>query len=619
MSGIVGIINLDGAPIDRDLLSSMTGHMTFRGPDAHAVWVDGSVGLGHAMLRATSHAETEKQPLTLDGKVWLTADVRLDGRAELIGKLKSKLIPEQVPNDAELILHAYETWAEDCVKHLLGDFAFAIWDTRARRLFCARDHFGVKPFFFARIANIFVFSNTLNTLRLDPGISDDLNEVAVGDYLLFGVNQDLSTTIFRDIQRLQPGHTLTISDGSIKTLRYWTPAFEQIRLRDRRSYVDRFRELLSIAIEDRLHTGNVTVSMSGGLDSTSLAAIARQKLTSGSLQACTVVYDRLIPDEERHYSTLAADHLGIPIHHVNADRYSLFDEQVPGEMDQPEPFLLSPLTGQFNDLLRHCAVAGRVALTGYDGDAFMTEPPRSYFKSSASKLKLNDLVNGVSWFIRTQRSLPPIGFRTRFRQLLGKSPQADSVLPGWIDESFAKRINLRARLQEPVISPDETRPAAMAALNSPIWTALFEGYDAGATKLHLELRHPFIDVRLIEYLLSIPAVPWCVNKHILREAMKDQLPEAVLNRRKTPLAGDPALQLVRHASVRWLDSFEVNPQLKRFVDLDLRRPLADEQTSDGLWASLRVFALNYWLTNSQPIDRRASDKQVNTSARFSIA
>ena len=123
-------------------------------------------------------------------------------------------------------------------------------------------------------------------------------------------------------------------------------------------------------------------------------------------------------------------------------------------------------------------------------------------------------------------------------------------------------------------------------------------------------------MRLVEYLLAIPVSPWCVNKHILRVAMKDRLPTTVLSRQKTPLAGDPALQLVRHASVRWLDSFEVNPQLERFVNLKLRRPVADEETSDGLWASLRVFALNHWLTNSQPVDRRATENQLNPNRTY---
>jgi len=597
----------------------MTESMSSRGPDAQEIWTDERVGFGHSMLRTTWESETETQPLTLDRKVWLTADARIDGREELIAKLQPKLnrslTRERVPNDAELILCAYEVWGEKCLNHLIGDFAFAIWDGRTQRLFCARDHFGVKPFFYAHIGNRFIFSNTLTTLRLDARVSGDLNEVAIGDYLLFGLNQDLSTTTFRDIHRLPPGHTLTVTDGSIKTHRYWTPCVPgEIRYRDPQAYMERFGELLSSATEDRLRTNRVGISMSGGLDSTSIAAIAREQLHGDlAVHAYSIVYDSLIPDQERYYSNVAADHIGIHITHINADRYSLFDGQAPGDMDQAEPFLLSPLTGQFNDLLRLCDDYGRVALSGWDGDAFMNEPPNTYFASSAKKLKLKALATDMGWYVWTQKRLPPIGFRTHLKRMLGKHPSAD-FYPAWIDESFANRINLRERLKESSanqITAGEIRSSALRALNSKVWASLFEGYDAGATKLQLELRHPFIDLRLVEYVLAIPLVPWCVDKHILRIFMKDKLPPAVLNRHKTPLAGDPVLQLARHASVRWLDSFEVSSELQRFVNLNRRRSVADEETSNGLRASLRVFALNHWLTNPQPIGRLASGKQVN--------
>ena len=474
--------------------------------------------------------------------------------------------------DAESILHAYETWGDDCVKYLHGDFAFAIWDDRRKRLFCARDHFGVKPFFYTHTADSFNFSSTLNELK----VSTTLNEIAIGDYLLFGVNQDQSTTIFKDIQRLPPAHTLVVENNQIRIQRYWTPSIPTaVRFRDPESYVERFTELLERAVTDCLRTDRVAISMSGGLDSTSLAAIASKH---AEVAGFTVVYDSLIPDEERRYSSLAAQHLGIPITHLNADAYSLFD----GEMDQAEPFLISPLTGQFNDLLRLCAGFAPIAVTGYDGDSFMNEP----------QVKL----------------------RTRIGRMLRKNDY-HGFFPEWIDEEFALRTNLRERCKEFWnVKPAEKRPAAMSALNSKVWTSLFEGYDPGATKLNLELRHPFLDLRLIEYLLAIPAAPWCVNKHILRRAMQDKLPQAVLNRPKTGLAGDPALQLIRRASVRWLDSFEISPQLRAFVNLDRRRPLVEEVTADGLWSSLRVFALNYWLTNSQPSIRRASQMQVNNGS-----
>ena len=524
----------------------------------------------------------------------ITAYARLDGREDLIAKLPRA---PRTQDDAELILLAYETWGEDCVKHLLGDFAFVIRDKRSRQLFCARDHFGVKPFYFARVEDEFLFSDSLKTIRRDPRVSDALNETAIGDYLVFGLNQDLSTTTFRDIQRVPPAHSLTIGDGSTTLRRYWTPdTSNEVRFRDNNSYVERFSELLQRAVRDRVRdTGRVAVSMSGGLDSTSLAAVARD--CGADVHACAVVYDQLIPDEERYYATAAANHLGIPISFVVADRYSLFDEQVPGDMDQPEPFLLSPLTAQFHNLLRLCEAHGRVAFTGYDGDAFMHEPRRSRFQ-----------------------------VRTALRRMLGRD-RGRPVIPQWIDEEFAKRTNLHDRYNESFCTQRHKkdakkglRPAAIESLNSKVWAPLFEGYDAGATKLNLELRHPFVDVRLVEYLLSIPAVPWCLHKHILRLAMKDQLPAAVLNRHKTPLAGDPALQLVRSTSVRWLDNFEVNPPLERFVNLKRRRSVADEVTPDDLWASLRVFALNYWLTSSQTpehgdnawnVNRKPTDKATN--------
>src|ERR1700685_1884422 len=157
MSGFVGILNLDGAPADRALLERMTQSLAFRGPDAQEVWCQGPVGLGHALLQTTSGTPLEKQPAQLDGRLWIVADARIDARAELIGKLNGK---SQTPRavslstpDAELILHAYDHWGEACVEHLLGDFSFAIWDATRQRLFCARDHFGVKLLYYSRIGS----------------------------------------------------------------------------------------------------------------------------------------------------------------------------------------------------------------------------------------------------------------------------------------------------------------------------------------------------------------------------------------------------------------------------------------------------------------------------------
>jgi asparagine synthase (glutamine-hydrolysing) len=549
------------------------------------------------------------QSTTLDGRVFIASDARIDNRQELIRKLQAL----STTTDEELILLAYEAWDEACVNHLLGDFSFAIWDAGRKQLFCARDHFGVKPFFYARARDSFIFSNNLDVLRQDASVSGTLNETAIADYLIFGLNQDPSSTTFRDIQRLPAAHTLNFANNSLTTRRYWTLELPSpIRFSDQESYVERFTELLTTAVADRLRTDRVAISMSGGLDSTSLAAIASE-LLDHRVQGVSNVYDDLIPDEERHYSNLAGKQIGIPISYVNADQFTLFEQRE--LLRQPEPFLISPLSGQFNELMRRSAAYGRVMLTGYDGDAFMHEPTkRSVARDGHGGPRQNPSVRSVGMALRGHPTVD--FFYTAFKRIFRHKPLSRSFYPEWIDESFAQRNNLRERSRTSSAATDKQRPAAFAFFNSKVWTPLFEGYHHSSTRLDLDVRHPFMDLRIVEYLLAIPVAPWCVNKHILRVAMKDRLPAAVLDRQKTPLAGDPALQLVRRSGVRWLDSFEVNPQLERFVNLKLRRPVADEDTSNGLWASLRVFALNYWLSNSQPVDRRATENQLNENRMY---
>src|SRR5262245_49650350 len=145
MSGIAGIVHLDGAPADAPRLRSMVRSMSGHGRDAQDIWTDGPVGLAHALLQTTDGTSPEQQPGTVDGHTWIAADCRLDGRGDLCRELGDRDDVRHA-TDAQLILHAYAAWGDRCVERLCGDFAFALWDGRQRRLLCARDHFGVKPF-----------------------------------------------------------------------------------------------------------------------------------------------------------------------------------------------------------------------------------------------------------------------------------------------------------------------------------------------------------------------------------------------------------------------------------------------------------------------------------------
>ena len=204
MSGIAGILNLDGAPIDRTLLERLTNSLLFRGPDAQRTWFRGPVGFGHTLLQSTTESRDEQQPLSLDGNAWIVADARVDARRELMASLQShgQQPLDGVP-DAELILRAYQVWGQNCMHHLIGDFVFAIWDANRRRLFCARDQMGVKPFFYAHLGSLLVFSNTLECIRQHPAISSRLNDLSIADFLLFDLIQDPAATAFAEIRRLR--------------------------------------------------------------------------------------------------------------------------------------------------------------------------------------------------------------------------------------------------------------------------------------------------------------------------------------------------------------------------------------------------------------------------------
>nr|MBA2671296.1 asparagine synthetase B [Gemmatimonadota bacterium] len=339
MSGITGIFNRDGSPLDRMLLQQMTGRMAYRGPDAQEFWSSGQIGFGHAMLRTTEESLRERQPCSLDGEVWITADARVDGRRELIRKLGPAFRSElEDATDPQLILHAYREWAEDCVLHVLGDFSFAIWDGPRKRLFCARDPMGVKPFYYSLSGDTVLFSNTFDSLKAHPQVSCEVNEQAIADFLLTGLNQELGTTGLRDVLALPPAHTLTADARGLRIRRYWNlPVGTETHFRRAGDYLERFDELLVMAVEDRLRTRKVGIFMSGGIDSPMVAATAKAVMarsgTPYDLRAFSAVYDHLIPDEERRYAHSAAASLDIPIHFMAADGYLPF--QTAGRVPPP--------------------------------------------------------------------------------------------------------------------------------------------------------------------------------------------------------------------------------------------------------------------------------------------
>jgi asparagine synthase (glutamine-hydrolysing) len=608
MSGICGILHLDGRPIDQSLLEKMTAALDYRGPDARGIWVDRAVGFGHTLLRTTDESAPEKQPYTLDGEIYITADARIDEREELIAQLRDhgEAVKANEP-DVNLILHAYRLWGEDCLDRLLGDFAFALWDSRKQHLFCARDPVGVKLFYYARVGHCFIFSNTLNCLRLHPQVSPRLNEQALGDFLLFNINYELNTTIFADIQCLPGGNCLIVTDGQLRQQSYWTlPMPQQIRYRQAKDYIAHFQELMEMAVRDRLRTQKVSIFLSGGLDSTNIALAAlnttQKQNQPFDLQAFTIVYDRLIPDREGHYAGIAAQTLGIPIHYIVADDYQLYQGWDKPELQFPEP-LHSPLILILWEKLRQAATHSRVALYGQGGDeALKASTVREMLQGMPLQDIWVDLVRCV--FQHHLRPTLGTGLLGAIRQWKSRNQPQRISLPPWLNPDFSQRLNLGDRWQQIRGQPPRfDRPPRSLAYSglppNPAWQVNSALYDPGYFGFPLDVRLPFLDLRLLSYLLALPPLPWCVSKEILRAMLRGKLPESIHQRPKSPLAVDPMNVLARRHPQPWPDG-AISSKLAPYVDLSTWKEItSSKMDSRQPWESLRPVSLGYWLQQTK--------------------
>jgi asparagine synthase (glutamine-hydrolysing) len=618
LSAIVGIFDRKGAPVQRALLRNLTHFLAYCGPDWRDEWCDGPIGFGHAMLRTTRESLTEQQPASLDGQLWVTADARLDSRDELREEIeRTGRSCNRLVTDSDLILHAYAAWGSECVHHLRGDFAFAIWDSRRKTLFCARDHFGVKPFYYADLDDQFVFSSVLNCVRMHPDVSDTLNETAIGDFLLFGINFENATTAFRDMRRIPPAHSLIVSKDEFFLRRYWSPPTHgRIRYRDANDYIEQFKILLQAAVKDRIRTDRVGVLLSGGLDSAAVATTARA-ISKGpgeklDLRAYTMVYESLIPDRDGAHAKETAEFLKIPVRYLALDNLQPFEGWNSGNWMWPEPSedpFFAGLFDQFQMISEDC----RVVLSGEGCDNLMHFEMWPHSKDLLRRQEWKQLLSDTMRYASVRRAPWP-GIGRRMKRVFGKDRDAPRF-PRWIEPDFARRMSLDRRWNEAASPRAAERhpilPRAHASLDSPQWAYLFEHENPGMTRRPVEVRYPFLDLRVAEYLLALPPFPWFFEKNLLREAMVGCLPESVRRRPKTPLAGDPLAEWLKRSEPNWLTEAPWSEETSRYVSRSAMVPLIGAGEKDELSAAVRPLCLNFWLQSVRRVRYNLSAEARN--------
>lgn len=617
MSGIVGLFTRGGSAISLSVLNQMTEGMAFRGPDAQAIWhrdsAGHSVGLGHALLKTADEQADEQQPMSLNQRVWISADVRLDGRDELIAKLKPHY-PEtcaQMP-DVALVLRAYHVWDTLCVEHFRGDFAFLIWDEVQQQLFAARDRFGVVPFFYAQIDNTLVCSNTLEMVRRYPGVSTELNEQAVADQLLQGMNMTYDTTIFEGVRRLPPAHTLTWRAGKQQIKSYWQlPQVLPLTLYKRpEEYVERFLELFEQAVSDRMRTEKIATHLSGGMDSTSIAAMAHKVLEGRSQQTRSHTFDLqaftgrdrdTMPEEDSH-AAMVAHYIGLPLHVVPMEGGHRYVPNLDPERPLSQPS--GSVTGLRNGSVmnQQCASHARTVLAGFGGDPalrfgefyWMEWLQQGLFKRlGAVQLDVLKTYRKPNLFLRRGW-----GYR---KHIYRHKP----VLPPALSADFVKRQQLEQRIMDYQASSQENI-SRYGMANSPFWSNVFEGLDPGMTRVPLKHVYPFFDLKLVEYVMSIPPIPWLVKKRLLRDSMRGLLPTATRQRKKMVFqAADDYAAVMQQMVPVWIeDVVKESPGLDRYVDTDeLLRLLRSQDKADvrRMMVLEKSLGFAYWLRTSSQV------------------
>ncbi|MEO1400423.1 MAG: lasso peptide isopeptide bond-forming cyclase [Cyanobacteria bacterium J06635_1] len=685
MSGIVGIVSLKGHTVSQTDLTAMLDTLAHRGTDGVNSWLKGTVGMGHRMLWSTPESLLETLPLVkppkssakdleqdatedLTENLVLTADARIDNRDELLTELDLGNRPlEKIP-DSDFILAAYQKWGIDCPQHLLGAFAFAIWDASKQSLFCARDHLGVKPFYYSYQADhSFSFASEIKALLALPQIPHRINEIRLGDYLALMMN-DKTITSYCDILRLPPAHSLLVSPSELKLWSYWSlnPDYE-LKLDSDEAYAEAFQKIFTEAVRCRLRSAfSLGAHLSGGLDSSSITCVARQLLADSedtTLHTFSNIFDDVPECDERPYINAVLEQGGLTPHYVQADQFGpLADTKEIWQYE--DEALLGPSHSYPWHLNRAAQEAGvRVVLDGLDGDTtvshgitrlvelaqqgawtdFCTEAeglaknfdrsPRSILKNYGyptlqrwgKSWQWLSLVNAIRvlhqhFGISRKQMLVQFGLKPFIQSFTSRlthptpSKQTQATpekvaYPDLIKQAFAEKIGLDCRIQAcapPPSAPSTSREHHWQSLTHGILPLILEQLDRSAAAFSLEVRHPFMDKRLIEFCLALPAEQklnqgW--SRIILRRALAGILPDEVQWRGGKAIMTANFLHGLRVRDRQQLEDVMLNQVaiLEPYVNIDVlkaayHRMISSQQVKDQdnmmVW---RAVILALWL------------------------
>ena len=542
MSGIYGMVRYDGAPVTPETLAPMAAAMSFWGPDGHGQWCGEGAGLGHLMLHVTPESLHERLPASIRvaPHLVITADARIDNRDELFDALGVPAPGRVRTPDSSLILLAYERWGAECVPRLLGDFAFAIWDGRERKLFCARDPFGCMPFIYHYDGKRFIFASDIKGVlaRME---SPRLNEPMIAAYLQMKTyNAEKRLTFFEDVIKLPPAHTLTLTAAGVQLSRYWSPEdASEIRLATDADYAEQLRFLFREAVECRVRSAFAVGShLSGGLDSSAISiAAARILRDRGSAVSVFSWAPPPVPgvaDSEDEHSRIDAvcKQEDLRCQYLPTTKASFIESFQRDITLEP----IEMMAWEAKVQARAEAGGVRTMLSGWGGDEAVSSHAASYV---AAYVKEGDWPAFRNEVRRRLNRDGRWGALSKPRRLAGVAFSV--VLPHLPDSlySLAVKESIFLEHRAPCIRSEFARlyEREVRELRGPAWRSLpgvratmchhlqfgheqrrLEHWACSGARHRMVYRYPLLDKRLVEFTLGVPAA-YGQGRSLFRRAM----------------------------------------------------------------------------------------------------
>lgn len=550
MSGIFGVFNRNGESVSVAVLQDMQEAMAYWEPDTSGLWHQDTVGLGHAMLWNTPESKLERLPSEQAGLV-ISMDARLDNRDELVQELGLTDKPLEQIRESEFILAAYQKWGEDCPRYLIGDFAFVVWDEKKQQLFCARDHVGVKQFYFCTTKESFAFSNDLKGLAAHPLVSGEISDEAVANYLVNHQLKSPTLSFFEGVEKLPPAHSLTISADEIQKKCYWrledTP---RVKLRDIESYAAKLRELLEQAVHDRMRSAYpITSHLSGGLDSSSIAVIAARKLreTGKKLLAFNWLHEPDKEDDPEHYewsnSRKISEAEGIEHHYVPLTVNIIY-----GHMKERTIFYGDSSTFWYEYPVREATQqsGSRTILSGWGGDELSSYDGQAYYADLVTQGRIIKVIKELRGRAEKQgenrtrrfigllyRQVYLILIPRKLYRFMPRARNAQRQAPPFVKEAFMpaiqKELNKKTALS--MQAQSTIRKHMQAFWQNGHIQARITSWASAAISNRLEYSYPLLDKRILEFAIGLPAECFVKNdiqRYLFRNAAEGLLPDELL-------------------------------------------------------------------------------------------